>query len=722
MSFTPFARYKNFTVENLKSLIEVYPDMQRQLTWNEAGDIIEEKNPKYKKTASQQTRQLGFDDRSSDKYRVQTYLFTFSDVNLANYLRFWIKTYYAPNPYVKSSDKAFIIYCELGKEILADKELEIDYHDFFVRKIGGKSEDILMNVIRDFCSPINYKKDPDSGKDIFYVDAQDTQVLADEINFIETNYPIADQTSKSDFFERYTYGNFCKFYDISPVLEEPDVSTNIVANKSSQNRELLPFDKSKECARQIIDMIYKVDSFDRIKNKMIVNDKTIKINTDSLGGNYLRFMFAKSSSTLFNATNEGKTRVFTDKDYNIVLDGISETVRLSTEWVSTKLGENGSSGNYLRALIAIVNDGYSDVLRIYEDEGNWYLELLNQVYELEKLPHEFQTTFAKRYLTSLLAKPFVILTGNSGTGKTRISRLFAEYLETCSDDNEKNWVLVPVGADWTDNTKILGFYNPLADEGKGKYEKTEILRLIEHANNNKSKPYFIILDEMNLSHVERYFADFLSHMETKKIPFVLDGYEGEVEYPSNLFVVGTVNIDETTYMFSPKVLDRANVIEFKPDESAVLDLFINLEKSKSITPANDGTAEAFLKLAISLRSGICNLEEDTLYDIQDLFRQIYKITEKYGYEFAYRTVKEIRQYIIASYEILDDKESFNLVAAEDEQLLQKVLPKIHGNKKEIGQLLEELDTLCEQKNLKLSQEKIKQMKGKLAKVQYASFI
>lgn len=350
------------------------------------------------------------------------------------------------------------------------------------------------------------------------------------------------------------------------------------------------------------------------------------------------------------------------------------------------------------------------------------LDPTTKTFSIGRLPNEFNSLFTKRFITSLLAKPFVILTGNSGTGKTRISRLFAEYLEARSDDNEKNWVLVPVGADWTDNTKILGFYNPLADEGKGKYEKTEILRLIEHANNNKSKPYFIILDEMNLSHVERYFADFLSHMETKNIPFVLDGYEGEVEYPSNLFVVGTVNIDETTYMFSPKVLDRANVIEFKPDESSVLDLFINPGKSKRVTPANDGTSEAFLKLAVSIRSGISNLKEDALYDIQSLFRQVYKITEKYGYEFAYRTVKEIRQYIIASYEILDDKESFDLVAAEDEQLLQKILPKIHGNKKEIGQLLEELDTLCEQNNLKLSQEKIRQMKGKLAKVQYASFI
>ena len=78
-----------------------------------------------------------------------------------------------------------------------------------------------------------------------------------------------------------------------------------------------------------------------------------------------------------------------------------------------------------------------------------------------------------RYIRSLLAKPFVILTGNSGTGKTRIATKFAEYMK--QDDNLSNSLLVPVGADWTDNTKILGYYNPLANNGTGKYEKTPML-------------------------------------------------------------------------------------------------------------------------------------------------------------------------------------------------------------------------------------------------------
>ena len=101
------------------------------------------------------------------------------------------------------------------------------------------------------------------------------------------------------------------------------------------------------------------------------------------------------------------------------------------------------------------------------------------------------------------------------------------------------------------------------------YMKSNALKLILEAGKpeNKDKPFFLILDEMNLSHVERYFADFLSAMESKEeIP--LHDSEDEkiipqsIEIPKNLFVIGTVNVDETTYMFSPKVLDRANVIEF----------------------------------------------------------------------------------------------------------------------------------------------------------------
>ena len=512
-----------------------------------------------------------------------------------------------------------------------------------------------------------------------------------------------------------------KFYKL-PTNTPVRLNEVLLDEANNTNRILLPIERSKQSARQIVDVIYEIDSFKRIEDLMQKNEKSVKITTESQGGNYLRTIFSRASSPVFDATNTGKQRVFLDKDYKIRLDGNFEDCRLSTEWVSTDLGSVGTSANYLRSLINVVNDRYSDLIKIYEESGKWYLERLPKSFALSLLPDIFQNGFARRYITSLLSKPFVILTGNSGTGKTRLAKQFAEYLEVQTQDKEKNWLLVPVGADWTDNTKVLGFYNPLADEAKGKYEKTDILRLIERANQNKDIPYFLILDEMNLSHVERYFADFLSHMETMNVPFTLDGYEGELEFPNNVFVVGTVNIDETTYMFSPKVLDRANVIEFTPKKESVLDLFLHPVISASVHPAKDGTAEGFLRLAKAIREGMCQVNDDAFSRVYALFGEVYSDTKREGYEFAYRTVKEIRQYIASAYEISPNKSEFNLTAAMDEQLIQKILPKIHGNKKMIGDLLHKLKELCRENDLKLSFEKIEQMEGKLAKTQYASFI
>lgn len=333
--------------------------------------------------------------------------------------------------------------------------------------------------------------------------------------------------------------------------------------------------------------------------------------------------------------------------------------------------------------------------------------------------------FSKRYIRSLLAKSFVILTGNSGTGKTRISTRFAEYLEK-KDDNEKtNHLLIPVGADWTDNTKILGFYNPLKKE----YQSTPVLDFILLAEHNPDIPFFLILDEMNLSHVERYFSDFLSAMESgEPIPLYKKDADCEssipekIVLPNNLFVTGTVNIDETTYMFSPKVLDRANVIEFKPEMSDVLENLVSSSENASINPAEPGVAEGFMKLANDVRSGkIPDGAEKILDEMKPILESLYKELEKYGFEFAYRTVKEIRLYTIAAWLTAEGTKPTAIEIA-DVQILQKILPKIHGNRKQIGELLDNLEKLCTEKELNNSLSKICQMKDHLNRFQYASFI
>lgn len=340
-------------------------------------------------------------------------------------------------------------------------------------------------------------------------------------------------------------------------------------------------------------------------------------------------------------------------------------------------------------------------------------------FSIDVLPNDLKTDYSRRYITSLLAKPFVILTGNSGTGKTRISKRFAKYLEVRDEDGEPNWLLVPVGADWTDNTKALGFFNPLADGGKGTYEETGILKLIKRANAHPDVPYFLILDEMNLSHVERYFADFLSHMETAGDDNLieLDGVDTKLPYPKNLFVIGTVNIDETTYMFSPKVLDRANVIEFKPEKEDVLRWFTAAEGAVDTVIAAPGVAQSFLRLAEDIRGDNNLISPDDSAAITEKFGELYDALEICGFEFAYRTVREVRKYVNAAREF--DVEGYDLGRAIDEQIVQKILPKLHGNRREIGDLLDELTKLCDGE---LSSAKIGQMKTRLANVQYASFI
>ncbi|MFY0577165.1 McrB family protein [Cystobacter fuscus] len=164
-------------------------------------------------------------------------------------------------------------------------------------------------------------------------------------------------------------------------------------------------------------------------------------------------------------------------------------------------------------------------------------------------------------------KRFVILAGLSGTGKTALVRHYARiYCEAMGLDAGRHLEVVAVSPDWKDPTGLLGYYNALHEVPSFQVEPT--LRLLLAAVLNPSEPYFLLLDEMNLARVEQYFAPFLSSMESG-LPLALHGQDSAVngvpprlEWPRNLFIAGTVNMDETTFPFSDKVLDRAFTLEF----------------------------------------------------------------------------------------------------------------------------------------------------------------
>ncbi|MCY1720701.1 hypothetical protein OU798_10125 [Prolixibacteraceae bacterium Z1-6] len=306
----------------------------------------------------------------------------------------------------------------------------------------------------------------------------------------------------------------------------------------------------------------------------------------------------------------------------------------------------------------------------------------------------FDSILIKRFISSLLTKPFVILSGLSGSGKTKLAQAFVQWI--CQDESQ--YCIVPVGADWTNREPLLGYPNALKTD---EYIKPDngALDVIINANNHPELPHFLILDEMNLSHVERYFADFLSVMESKgEISLfaegtVNNGVPSKLILPSNLFIIGTVNIDETTYMFSPKVLDRANAIEFRVTKGEIETFFANQQDVDMDKLKTRGTsmAQSFLELAEYKKFNNQDLSE-THKTLVNFFEQL----KKTGAEFGYRSATEIIR-LINQLTIIDSSLSPN--EKLDIAIMQKLLPKLHGSRRKLCPVLVTLGGFCVQEDL-----------------------
>jgi 5-methylcytosine-specific restriction protein B len=269
------------------------------------------------------------------------------------------------------------------------------------------------------------------------------------------------------------------------------------------------------------------------------------------------------------------------------------------------------------------------------------------------------------------------------------------------EDKEKQMCVVSVGADWTNREPLLGYPNALRP---GEYIKPEngVLDLLIEANKpqNASKPFFLILDEMNMSYVERYFADFLSAMESHEAIALWKECNNECEscecevperigLPDNLFIIGTINVDETTYMFSPKVLDRANVIEFKisiDEMTEFLDGIRQVDCSSICSKAAEMGAD-FVKLANC--KDFDNVEATT-----DTLKAFFTELKSVNAEFGYRSATEIFRFISQAHKNDDTAEKMNKEEVLDAAILQKLLPKLHGSRKKLEPALKGLWKLC----------------------------
>ena len=307
-----------------------------------------------------------------------------------------------------------------------------------------------------------------------------------------------------------------------------------------------------------------------------------------------------------------------------------------------------------------------------------------------------------RFVSSLLTKPFVILTGLSGSGKTKLAQAYVQWI--CQEESQ--YRIIPVGADWTNREPLLGYPNALKPE---EYVKPDsgVIDLIIQANSNPELPHFLILDEMNLSHVERYFADFLSVMESnEEIPLYAEGtvdnrVPSKLKVPANLFIIGTVNIDETTNMFSPKVLDRANTIEFRIDTNEMEGFLKNTSElnMKALLEEDEKTGKGANMAQKFI--GLSNNKSFTTKDRDEINKTLLKFfgeLQKTGAEFGYRSATEILR-LINQLSTLNNK--LKTEEKLDIAIMQKLLPKLHGSRRKLSPILETLGSFCLTEDLKV---------------------
>ena len=352
------------------------------------------------------------------------------------------------------------------------------------------------------------------------------------------------------------------------------------------------------------------------------------------------------------------------------------------------------------------------------------------------------------YITAIKSKPFLLLAGISGTGKSRIVR---ELARACWDDGSeeykaqkpKNFEMVQVKPNWHDSSELIGYVSRVS--GSPVFVAGDFLKFVAKAWENPGVPYFLCLDEMNLAPVEQYFAEYLSVVESRKCdengvvttdPILkkceeqwyfdltaqlttndeirsLFNTEG-IAIPQNLIVVGTVNMDETTFSFSRKVLDRAMTIEMNE-----VDLYGGLtDRYEKIGKLEAGNLIGTAVEAVDVYQENKDVCDTALQYLEAVNGQL----EGTPFKVAYRTRNEFLLYVVNNLPYNKDKDGNEIPQNEviaralDEITSMKILSRIEGDETKIGTLLDRLETTIRERLKVISEKEYSSKKDENGKV------
>ncbi|BAY78459.1 hypothetical protein NIES25_49330 [Nostoc linckia NIES-25] len=359
------------------------------------------------------------------------------------------------------------------------------------------------------------------------------------------------------------------------------------------------------------------------------------------------------------------------ENYNQAIDDYNQSIRINPSFALAyyhrgltylKLENQHKALEDLRTAVELFDkekdvDNYEEAQHIlktiYPDYSEPLFTEINQNIRSKGL--RISESVLRRYYLALKTRKFVILSGTSGTGKTWLTKAYAEVVAA-------EYLLVPVAPNWTTNEDLLGYFNPMDKE----YHHTAFSHFLEKAaqeyeqaqtEKRTPRPYHLILDEMNLARVEYYFAKFLSVMEVRmreELAQIELASEKQVLLPPNLYFIGTVNVDETTHSFADKVYDRAQMIELEVCRD---DLFEHLGE----------------------------------VDYREILMKVWDNLHLVA-PFAFRVLDEIKNYVNEA-KVL----GISWEEALDEQLLQKILPKLKGADDRVGEALKAFVDIAENK-------------------------
>ena len=406
------------------------------------------------------------------------------------------------------------------------------------------------------------------------------------------------------------------------------------------------------------------------------------------------------------------------------------------DFTQTDVSINSSFSDYFGYFFNGAYSSFVNIMKYVVGDINTYEKVLTNPIELSvnflktkaPLPERFQESFSiptyshlLPILSAIATKPFILLAGISGTGKSRLVKELA--FMTCpkeegfrtDETTPYNYCLIEVKPNWHDSSELLGYYNALDN----KYELTPFIRFVYRALKNPNVPFFACLDEMNLAPVEQYFAEYLSVLETrtktdkgivsaallKKEIFggiANDNYsidedkeiisflkENGLHLPSNLFVIGTVNMDDTTHQFSRKVIDRAFTIEMNGEN--LKDMF-NAENANALTyrdevlPLSAIQSKFVSANEVFEDSNMAQYEDTIKEEVPKHLNAINNILKDTPFKVSYRVQNELILYLANLIEQAGYPEDITPLIGEATLavLLQKILPRIQGDDKVLG--------------------------------------